>query len=187
MSHRFKSYLETFIIYLSKTFPEYSEDFNLFIAKYNDTIINQYCTLIKPIYNKMCNKKIGDYGKTDILIINTNPKRVKTQVIIDKVRNRDEEWLTQKYGENECATIMKHLYTEELPAGWDSAKTEKGYTYYIDHITKNTQWEKPDPPTSVKLVALKLSKNEEKHYRNIYNLKYKQIQLYMIIGVIYNI
>jgi len=59
MSNRFKSYLETFIIDLSKTFPEYSEDFNLFITNYNDTIINQYCTLIKPIYNKMCNKN-GD-------------------------------------------------------------------------------------------------------------------------------
>src|SRR5882762_12043626 len=44
-----------------------------------------------------------------------------------------------------------------LPAGWESAKTKKGQTYYIDHNTHTTTWSKPTGESIVTAYCLKLT------------------------------
>ena len=30
-----------------------------------------------------------------------------------------------------------------LPEGWEARKTADSHTYYVDHINRRTQWERP--------------------------------------------
>ena len=32
---------------------------------------------------------------------------------------------------------------KSLPAGWEARKTATGHTFYVDHINRRTQWERP--------------------------------------------
>ena len=34
-----------------------------------------------------------------------------------------------------------------LPNGWEEKRTEQGRTYYIDHNTETTSWDRPPPPS----------------------------------------
>jgi uncharacterized protein YbdZ (MbtH family) len=44
-----------------------------------------------------------------------------------------------------------------LPAGWESAKTKKGRTYYIDHNTHTTTWSKPTGESIATVYCLELT------------------------------
>ncbi|KAL0943202.1 Rho-GTPase-activating protein 7, partial [Colletotrichum truncatum] len=43
-----------------------------------------------------------------------------------------------------------------LPAGWERRETELGQTYYVDHNTKTTSWERPRVDDSVEKATPKL-------------------------------
>lgn len=44
--------------------------------------------------------------------------------------------------------------TDALPEGWEERKTNNGRVYYVNHVTKSTQWDRPQtnannlPPTN---------------------------------------
>lgn len=35
----------------------------------------------------------------------------------------------------------------QLPDGWEERKTNNGRCYYVNHVTKSTQWERPTAPS----------------------------------------
>lgn len=43
-------------------------------------------------------------------------------------------------GPNDCDAPQEN---EELPAGWEERRTENGRVYYVNHVTKTTQWVRP--------------------------------------------
>ncbi|XP_059608668.1 E3 ubiquitin-protein ligase Smurf1 isoform X2 [Phlebotomus argentipes] len=36
----------------------------------------------------------------------------------------------------------------ELPEGWEQRKTQQGRVYYVNHVTKSTQWDRPTAPAT---------------------------------------
>lgn len=38
--------------------------------------------------------------------------------------------------------------TERLPEGWEERRTPNGRLYFVNHVTKTTQWERPNQPAS---------------------------------------
>lgn len=43
-------------------------------------------------------------------------------------------------------TELETVATDGLPEGWEERKTTIGRSYYVNHITKSTQWDKPTLP-----------------------------------------
>ena len=41
-----------------------------------------------------------------------------------------------------------------LPNGWEEKRTEQGRTYYIDHNTETTSWDRPPPPNRIYVYGL---------------------------------
>ncbi|XP_076419969.1 NEDD4-like E3 ubiquitin-protein ligase WWP1 isoform X7 [Peromyscus maniculatus bairdii] len=39
----------------------------------------------------------------------------------------------------------RNAHTESLPSGWEQRKDPHGRTYYVDHNTRTTTWERPQP------------------------------------------
>ncbi|XP_059109885.1 NEDD4-like E3 ubiquitin-protein ligase WWP1 isoform X2 [Peromyscus eremicus] len=39
----------------------------------------------------------------------------------------------------------RNTHTESLPSGWEQRKDPHGRTYYVDHNTRTTTWERPQP------------------------------------------
>lgn len=40
------------------------------------------------------------------------------------------------------------VHQETLPEGWEDRRTSNGRIYYVNHVTKTTQWTKPTLPAS---------------------------------------
>lgn len=38
--------------------------------------------------------------------------------------------------------------SENLPDGWEERKTNNGRSYFVNHVTKSTQWDRPTPTTT---------------------------------------
>lgn len=45
------------------------------------------------------------------------------------------------------------ILKDELPAGWEERHTQAGRVYYVNHVTKTTQWNAPTEPASATAVA----------------------------------
>ncbi|XP_038111445.1 E3 ubiquitin-protein ligase SMURF2 [Culex quinquefasciatus] len=45
------------------------------------------------------------------------------------------------------------ILKDELPAGWEERHTQAGRVYYVNHVTKTTQWNAPTEPASAAAVA----------------------------------
>ncbi|KAF7266573.1 hypothetical protein GWI33_020081 [Rhynchophorus ferrugineus] len=43
--------------------------------------------------------------------------------------------------------------TEELPPGWEERRTSNGRLYYVNHVTKSTQWVKPQTGGKARLAS----------------------------------
>ena len=37
-----------------------------------------------------------------------------------------------------------------LPLGWEARKNKKGRVYYVDHVNRTTQWQRPTSPATQK-------------------------------------
>ncbi|KAL9704287.1 hypothetical protein quinque_007805 [Culex quinquefasciatus] len=46
------------------------------------------------------------------------------------------------------------ILKDELPAGWEERHTQAGRVYYVNHVTKTTQWNAPTEPASAAAVAV---------------------------------
>ncbi|KAM8787076.1 NEDD4-like E3 ubiquitin-protein ligase WWP1 isoform 4-T6 [Rhynchonycteris naso] len=44
-----------------------------------------------------------------------------------------------------CVEPARNAGTETLPSGWEQRKDPHGRTYYVDHNTRTTTWERPQP------------------------------------------
>ena len=38
---------------------------------------------------------------------------------------------------------------DSLPEGWEERQTENGRSYYVNHVRRTTQWQRPTHPASV--------------------------------------
>lgn len=47
-----------------------------------------------------------------------------------------------------------------LPAGWEERRTTNGRSYYVNHATKSTQWERPTLPAFLCSTAAPTSKHD---------------------------
>lgn len=45
-------------------------------------------------------------------------------------------------------TELETVPTDGLPEGWEERKTNIGRSYYVNHVTKSTQWDKPTQPAT---------------------------------------
>lgn len=45
-------------------------------------------------------------------------------------------------------TEIESVPTDGLPDGWEERKTSIGRSYYVNHVTKSTQWDKPTQPAT---------------------------------------
>ncbi|XP_055706386.1 E3 ubiquitin-protein ligase Smurf1 isoform X2 [Phlebotomus papatasi] len=45
----------------------------------------------------------------------------------------------------------------ELPEGWELRKTLQGRVYYVNHVTKSTQWDRPTAPATNGTVAVQVA------------------------------
>lgn len=45
-------------------------------------------------------------------------------------------------------TELESVATDGLPDGWEERKTSIGRSYYVNHVTKSTQWDKPTQPAT---------------------------------------
>lgn len=41
------------------------------------------------------------------------------------------------------------MVTRSLPQGWEERQDANGRTYYVNHIARFTQWERPEPYVTV--------------------------------------
>ena len=40
--------------------------------------------------------------------------------------------------------VLQYYYSVvDLPEGWEEKETDNGRVYYLDHVNKRTQWERP--------------------------------------------
>ena len=42
--------------------------------------------------------------------------------------------------------ILNYLPSVPLPAGWEERQDNNGRTYYVNHIARTTQWQRPGTP-----------------------------------------
>lgn len=50
--------------------------------------------------------------------------------------------------EEEAAPIFAPQKPDALPDGWEERKANNGRVYYVNHVTKSTQWERPEKSTN---------------------------------------
>lgn len=66
--------------------------------------------------------------------------------------------------------------SDDLPPGWEERRTQTGRLYYVNHITRSTQWIKPRVANKNRLVRPRLNNNLNTNENNNteghrYNLK----------------
>lgn len=66
-------------------------------------------------------------------------------------------------GPNDCESPTEN---EELPPGWEERRTESGRIYYVNHLTRTTQWVRP---ISNKNVNRRVITNGDTNSNNINN------------------
>ncbi|CAH1154742.1 unnamed protein product [Phaedon cochleariae] len=58
---------------------------------------------------------------------------------------------------------------EELPPGWEERRTPSGRLYYVNHITRSTQWVKPQTTGKVRPARPRLNNNVSVNTNNVDN------------------
>lgn len=53
-----------------------------------------------------------------------------------------------------------------LPDGWEERKTNNGRCYYVNHVTKSTQWERPTVPSVAVSPQLLAAGSHKTHHIN---------------------
>lgn len=51
------------------------------------------------------------------------------------------------------------ITNEELPPGWEERRTSNGRLYYVNHLTRSTQWIKPQPTNKVRRRPIQSENN----------------------------
>lgn len=49
--------------------------------------------------------------------------------------------------------------TDDLPAGWEERRTQNGRLYYVNHMTRSTQWVKPQVTNKGRPARPRLNNN----------------------------
>ena len=84
-----------------------------------------------------------------------NPLPVKGQIVISLL-SRDGHGtgslnaVVDKLGNLSCnaASAVEPF----LPEGWEERRAQNGRVYYVNHVTRSTQWERPTVPASSAVV-----------------------------------
>ena len=55
--------------------------------------------------------------------------------------------VVDKLGNLSCAASNSaQVESAFLPEGWEERRAQNGRVYYVNHVTRSTQWEKPNAP-----------------------------------------
>ena len=89
------------------------------------------------------------YQRLDLVPDSNNPLPVKGQIVISLL-SRDGHGtgslnaVVDKLGNLSCAaTAVESAF---LPEGWEERRAQNGRVYYVNHVTRSTQWERPSAP-----------------------------------------
>lgn len=55
---------------------------------------------------------------------------------------------------------------DALPIGWEERKTNKGRLYYVNHVTKTTQWDRPTHNANLPAIAAQQSPQQQNGTHN---------------------
>lgn len=50
---------------------------------------------------------------------------------------------------------------EDLPPGWEERRTQNGRLYYVNHVTRSTQWVKPQATNKMRVARPRINNNSE--------------------------
>lgn len=65
------------------------------------------------------------------------------------------------------ATPLRDDPSPQLPDGWEERKTNNGRCYFVNHVTKSTQWERPTAPSlAVSPQLLAAGAHKTQHINN---------------------
>ena len=91
------------------------------------------------------------YQRLDLVPDSNNPLPVKGQIVISLL-SRDGHGtgslnaVVDKLGNLSCnAASAVEVF---LPEGWEERRAQNGRVYYVNHVTRSTQWERPTVPAS---------------------------------------
>lgn len=91
------------------------------------------------------------YQRLDLVPDSNNPLPVKGQIVISLL-SRDGHGtgslnaVVDKLGNLSCAaTAVESAF---LPEGWEERRAQNGRVYYVNHVTRSTQWERPSAPAT---------------------------------------
>ena len=85
------------------------------------------------------------YQRLDLVPDSNNPLPVKGQIVISLL-SRDGHGtgslnaVVDKLGNLSCTAAAESGF---LPEGWEERRAQNGRTYYVNHFTRSTQWERP--------------------------------------------
>lgn len=152
--------------------PRWNAHFDLFIGS-KDTITisvwNQrkihkkhaaaFLGCVRIPHNSIMRLKDTGYQRLDLTkCSNDDPEPIKGQIIISLMSRNDTTGSTQLVAIVSPATGQLHLQGSEedeseqpieLPEGWEERKTPNGRPYYVNHVKKTTQWNRPLQPAAL--------------------------------------
>ena len=91
------------------------------------------------------------YQRLDLVPDSNNPLPVKGQIVISLL-SRDGHGtgsvnaVVDKLGNLSCAATA--VDSAFLPEGWEERRAQNGRVYYVNHVTRSTQWERPSVPAT---------------------------------------
>lgn len=53
-----------------------------------------------------------------------------------------------------------------MPDGWEERKTTNGRVYYVNHVTKSTQWDRPTQSASLSSPSTATAQNDSNQLQN---------------------
>ncbi|KAG9508647.1 E3 ubiquitin-protein ligase NEDD4, partial [Fragariocoptes setiger] len=62
---------------------------------------------------------------------------------LDPESNGDGDGITVSAAENNVESDFVNIEMSQLPEGWEERQDANGRTYYVNHIARTTQWERP--------------------------------------------
>ncbi|KAL3288300.1 hypothetical protein HHI36_002748 [Cryptolaemus montrouzieri] len=92
-----------------------------------------------------------------------------TAIEEDSIDSTDREWEIVHDGREESAApVFSNSSTESqiaLPVGWEERQDANGRTYYVNHLARTTQWERPTASTSNDVQQVEQEQRENSEAR----------------------
>lgn len=121
------------------------------ISVWNDKKINKgsrgtgFLGCVRLLNSAINRLKDTGYQRLDLVPDSNNPLPVKGQIVISLLSRDGHQGtgslnaVVDKLGNLSCTAAESGF----LPEGWEERRAQNGRTYYVNHFTRSTQWERP--------------------------------------------